>query len=431
LQAALEGGLRQEFHMDIKREGVARRKRIRLAIYLVLILAGASLASWRLYKLQPAAPSVERATVWVDAVKRGPMLRDVKGIGTLLPEDIVWIPANSEGQVNKVLVKSGERVKPDSVLVVLTNPDMELAANDFEWQVKQAEADLADTRVRLESQRLDQQSLVATVASDMKQAEITKDKDQQLLKMQLKSEIDAKLSTSRWEQLKQKYEIEQKRLEIMSESTAAQMDAKKVQIDKLRAAQQLKKQQVSELSVRAGLEGVVQEITLQPGQRVRTGDVLAKVAQPWKLKAEIKIAETQAKDVQLGQVAQIDTRNGIIPGHVIRIDPNVVNGTRTVDCKLDGSLPPGAVPDLSVDGTVELERLTDVVYVGRPVFGQPNSQVSLFKLDEDGKGASRVTVKLGRSSVNSIEVLEGLRVGDQVILSDMSAQDQNPRVRLN
>jgi len=417
--------------MDIKREGVARRKRIRWAIYLVLILAGASLASWRLYKLQPAAPSVERATVWVDGVKRGPMLRDVKGIGTLLPEDIVWIPANSEGQVSKVLVKSGEKVKPDSVLVVLTNPDMELAANDFEWQVKQAEADLADTRVRLESQRLDQQSLVATVASDMKQAEITKDKDQQLLKMQLKSEIDAKLSTSRWEQLKQKYEIEQKRLEIMSESIAAQMDAKKVQIDKLRATQQRKKDQVSELSVRAGLEGVVQEITLQPGQRVHMGDVLAKVAQPWKLKAEIKIAETQAKDVQLGQVAQIDTRNGIIPGHVIRIDPNVVNGTRTVDCKLDGPLPPGAVPDLSVDGTVELERLTDVVYVGRPVFGQPNSQVSLFKLDEDGKGAGRVTVKLGRSSVNSIEVLEGLKVGDQVILSDMSAQDQNPRIRLN
>jgi len=417
--------------MDIKREGVARRKRIKLAIYLVLILAGVSLGSWRLYKLQPAAPTVERATVWVDAVKRGPMLRDVKGIGTLLPEDIVWIPANSEGQVSKVLVKSGERVKPDSVLVVLTNPDMELAANDLEWQVKQAEADLADTRVRLESQRLDQQSLVATVASDMKQAEITKDKDQQLLKMQLKSEIDAKLSTSRWEQLKQKYEIEQTAYEIMSESINAQMDAKKVQIDKLRAAQQLKKQQVAELSVRAGLEGVVQEITLQPGQRVRTGDVLAKVAQPWKLKAEIKIAETQAKDIQLGQAAQIDTRNGIIPGHVIRKDPNVVNGTVTVDCKLDGPLPPGAVPDLSVDGTVELERLTDVVYVGRPVFGQPNSQVSLFKLDDDGKGASRVTVKLGRSSVNSIEIVEGLKVGDQVILSDMSAQDQNSRIRLN
>jgi HlyD family secretion protein len=297
--------------------------------------------------------------------------------------------------------------------------------------VKQAEADLADTRVKLESQRLDQQSLVAGVASDLKQAEITKDKDQQLLKMQLKSEIDAKLSTSKWEQLSQKYDIEQKRLEIMTESINAQMDAKKVQVDKLRAAWQLKKQQVTELIIRPGIEGVVQEITLQAGQRVRTGDVLAKVAQPWKLKAEVKIAETQAKDVSLGQVAQIDTRNGIVPGHVIRIDPNVVNGTRTVDCKLDGPLPPGAVPDLSVDGTVEIERLQDVVYVGRPVFGQPNSQVSLFKLDDEGKGATRVTVTLGRSSVNSIEVLNGLKVGDQVILSDMSAQDQNPRIRLN
>src|SRR5215472_10872796 len=417
--------------MDIKREGVTRRKRIRLAIYVVLILAALSLGSWRLYKLQPAAPTVERATVWVDGVKRGPMLRDVHGIGTLIPEDIIWIPANSDGQVSKVLVESGAKVKPDTVLMVLTNPDMELAANDFEWQIKQAEADLADTRVKLESQRLDQQSLVASVASDLKQAEITKDKDQQLLKMQLKSEIDAKLSTSKWEQLKQKSEIEQKRLEIMSESITAQTDAKKVQIEKLRADRERKKQQVAELTVRAGIEGVVQEITLQPGQRVKTSDVLAKVAQPWKLKAEIKIAETQAKDVQLGQVAQIDTRNGIVPGHVIRIDPNVVNGTVTVDCKLDGPLPPGAVPDLSVDGTVELERLADVVYVGRPVFGQPNSQVSLFKLDDDGKGAARVTVKLGRSSVNSIEIVDGLKVGDQVILSDMSAQDQNSRIRLN
>src|SRR5579863_2086253 len=417
--------------MDIKREGVARKKRIKMAIYLVLAAAAVGVVSWRLYQLKPAAPTVERATVWVDAVKRGPMLRDVKGLGTLVPEDIVWIPANSDGQVSKVAVKSGGAVKPNTVLVVLTNPDMELAANDLEWQVKQAEADLADTRVRLQSQQLDQQSTVATVASDMKQAEITRDKDEQLLKMQLKSEIDAKLSRSRWEQLSGKEDIEKKRLEIMGESINAQLDAKKVQVDKLRAAWQLKKQQVAELIVRAGTDGILQEMTLQPGQRVRTGDVLAKVAQPWKLKAELKIAETQAKDILLGQVAQIDTRNGIIPGHVIRIDPNVVNGTRTVDCKLDGALPAGAVPDLSVDGTVEIERLTDVVFVGRPVFGQPNSQVSLFKLDEDGKGATRVTVKLGRSSVNSIEVVDGLKVGDQVILSDMSAQDQNPRIRLN
>ncbi len=417
--------------MDIKREGVAKKKRIRMAAYVVIVAGAAGAGSWRLYKLQPAAPTVERATVWVDTVKRGPMVVDRKGLGTLVPEDIVWIPANSDGQISKVLVHSSDRVKPETVLVVLTNPDMELAANDLEWQVKQAEADLADTRVKLESQRLDQESVVATVASDEKQAEITKDKDAQLLKMQLKSEIDAKLSASKWEQLRQKHEIEQKRLEMMSESITAQLEAKKVQVDKLRAAWALKKQQVGELNVRAGIDGVVQEITLQPGQRVRTGDVIAKVAQPWKLKAELKIAETQAKDIAIGQAAEIDTRNGIIPGHVIRIDPNVVNGTRTVDCKLDGPLPPGAVPDLSVDGTIVIDRVADILQVGRPVFGQPNSQVSLFKLDEDGKGATRVTVKLGRSSVNYIEVLDGLKVGDQVILSDMSAQDQNSRIRFN
>ena len=416
---------------DIKREGVAKKKRIRMAVYVVLTLGLVAVATWRIYKLEPAAPSVERATVWVDAVKRGPMLRDVKGTGTLVPEEILWIPAASDGQVTKVMAKSGEKVRPDSILVVMTNPDMELAANDLDWQVKQAEANFADLKVRLESQRLDQQSVVASVASDMNQAGLTKDKDEALLKMQLKSELEVKLSVAKWQELVNKHEIEQKRLDIMTESTRAQLDAQNVQIEKLKAQAQLNKQKVSDLTIRAGTDGVLQEMTLQVGQRVHPGDVLAKVAQPWKLKAEIKIAETQAKDILLGQAAEIDTRNGIIPAHVTRIDPNVVNGTRTVDCKLDGPLPAGAVPDLSVDGTVEIERLTDVVYVGRPVFGQPNSSVSLFRLDGDGKGAARVTVKLGRASVNSIEVVDGLRVGDQVILSDMSAQDQNPRIRLN
>jgi HlyD family secretion protein len=417
--------------MDFQREGVARRKRIKTILLSLVILAAAGALTWRLSKLQPAAPSVERATVWVDTVKRGPMLRDVKGTGTLVPEDPLWIPAANEGQVSKILVQSGDSVKPDTVLLVLTNPDMELAANDLEWQVKQAEADLKSDRVNLESSRLTQQSVASSVSSDLEQAELAKDRDQQLLKMQLKSEMEVKLTVAKWKELVSKSEIEKKRLDIMAESTEAQLDGKKVQVEKLRAQWQLKKQQVAELTIRAGTEGVLQEMSLQYGQRVKPGDVLAKVVQPWRLKAQVNIAETQAKDVLPGQVAQIDTRNGIIPSHVIRIDPNVVNGTRMVECKLDGPLPPGAVPNLSVDGTVEIERLADVVYVGRPVFGQPNSQVSVFKLDEDGKGATRVTVKLGRSSVNSIEVLEGLKVGDQVVLSDMSAQDQNPRIRLN
>jgi len=416
--------------MDIKREGVARQKRIKYSIYSVLMLAALGSGTYYISKLKPAAPSVEWATIWPGTVKRGSMIVDVKGSGVLVPEDIVWIPAAFDSQVSKIMVSSGDKVKPDTVLMVLTNPDMELAANDLEWQIRKADASLTDTRVQLESKRLDQQDVVAGVESDLKQAQLTKDTDQQLLKMSLKSELEVKLSVAKFENLQQKAEIEKKRLDIMTESTKAQMDSQQVQIEQLKAQQLLKKQQFAELTIRAGTDGVLQEMTLQVGQRVHPGDVLAKVAQPWKLKAEVKIAETQAKDVTIGQAAQIDTRNGIIPGHVIRIDPNVDNGTRKIDCKLDGPLPPGAVPDLSVDGTVEIARLTDVVYVDRPVFGQPNSQVSLFKIDEDTKGASRVTVKFGKTSVNSIEVLEGLKVGDQVILSDMSEHDQSQRIRL-
>ena len=416
--------------MDIKREGVARKKHIKYAIYGILGAGALGAAGWRVSKLEPASPTVERATVWIDSVKRGPMLREVKGLGTLVPEDIVVIPTLQEGQVIKVPVKSGEKVKPDTILAVLINPDMDLAATDLEWQVKQAEANFADLRVRLQSQRFDQQASAASAENALKQASLNKDKDEQLFKLQLQTELNVKLTQANWEQAANHFQTEKEKLGIMKESHDAQLESQRVQIDKLKAAWERKKQQITELTVRAGTDGVVQEMTLQVGQRLSSGTVVAKVAQPWKLRAELKIAETQAKDILLGQKAAVDTRNGIIPAHVIRIDPNVVNGTRTVDCKLDGPLPSGAVPDLSVDGTVEIERLTDVVYIGRPVFGQPNSSVSLFKVEPDGKGASRLTVKLGRSSVNTIEVLEGLNVGDQVILSDMSAQDQNPRIRL-
>jgi HlyD family secretion protein len=417
--------------MDIKREGVARKKRIKLVIYGILAAGALGAAGWRVSKLEPAAPSVERATVWIDGVKRGPMVREVKGTGTLVPEDIVVIPTLQDGQVIKVPVKSGEKVKPDTILAVLINPDMDLAATDLEWQVKQAEANFADLRVRLQSQRFDQQAAANSAENALKQASLNKDKDEQLFKLQLQTELNVKLTQANWEQAVSRFKTETEKLGIMKESHDAQLESQRVQIDKLKAAWERKKQQINDLTVRAGTDGVVQEMTLQVGQRLSTGTVVAKVAQPWKLRAELKIAETQAKDILLGQKAAIDTRNGIIPGHVIRIDPNVVNGTRTVDCKLDGPLPGGAVPDLSVDGTVEIERLADVIFVGRPVFGQPNTPVSLFKVDPDGKGASRITVKLGRSSVNTIEVVEGLNVGDQVILSDMSTQDQNPRIRLD
>jgi HlyD family secretion protein len=417
--------------MDIKREGVAKKKRIRMAIYLVLTAAGLGLVTWRLMLLKPAAPTVERATVWIDTVKRGPMVIDRRGLGTLQPEDIIWIPAQFDGQVEKIIAHSGDDVKAGSVMLVLSNPDMVLAANDFEWQVKQAEATLADLKVQLMSKTFDQQSVVASTQSDVQQAALQKEKEEQLGKMQLESELSVKLAVAKWEQSANKYKMEKQKLDIQQESVDAQLASARVQVDKLRAAYTLKKQQVADLTIKAGINGRMQEMTLQVGQRVKPGDVLAKIAQPWKLKAELKIAETQAKDILLGQKAEIDTRNGIVPGHVSRIDASIVNGTRTVDVRLDGPLPAGAVPDLSVDGTVEIMRVSDVVFVGRPVFGQENSQVSLFRLDEDGKGATRITVKLGRSSVNTIEVADGLKVGDQVILSDMSAQDQNPRIRLN
>jgi len=417
--------------MDIKREGVAKKKRIRMAIYLVLIVAALGVGSWQLAKLKPAAPTVERATVWIDTVKRGPMVIDRRGLGALEPEDIIWIPAAFDGQVSKIVAHSGDDVKAGSTMLVLTNPDMELAANDFEWQVKQAEATLADLKVQLQSKLFDQQSVVASAQSDVGQAALQKEKEEQLGKMQLESELSVRLAVAKWEQAANKYKMEKQKLDIQQQSIDAQLGSAEVQVDKLRAAYTLKKKQVAELTIKAEINGRMQEMTLQVGQRVKPGDVLAKIAQPWKLKAELKIAETQAKDILLGQKAEIDTRNCIVPGHVSRIDASIVNGTRTVDVRLDGPLPAGAVPDLSVDGTVEIMRVADVVYVGRPVFGQENTQVSLFKLDEDGKGATRITVKLGRSSVTSIEVLDGLKVGDQVILSDMSAQDQNPRIRFN
>ena len=417
--------------MDIKREGVLRKKRIKMAIYTVLTLGAVGFLGWRISLLEPAAPSVEFGTLWPDTVKRGPMVIDRKGSGNLVPEEIVWITAESDGQVMQVLAQSGEEVKADSVLMELSNPDLELQANDLEWQVKQAEANLADLKVTLQRNRFDQEAAVKRAQTALKQAKLQLDKKKQLFDLQLEPEMNVLTTQADYEQAQNNYETESQKLSILAASQEAQLENQQVQIDKLRATWERRKEQVQELTIRAGTDGVLQELSLQPGQHVAPGAVLAKVAQPWKLKAELKIAETQAKDILLGQKAMIDTRNGIIPAHVVRIDPNVVNGTRTVDCKLDGALPSGAVPDLSVDGTIEIERVADVVYMGRPVFGQPNTQVSLFKVDPDGKGAARVTVKLGRGSVTAIEVVEGLNVGDQVILSDMSQYDQYSRIQFD
>jgi HlyD family secretion protein len=359
------------------------------------------------------------------------MLRQVRGLGTLVPEDILWIPATTDGRVEQQLALPGIVVKPDTVLIVLSNPELQQATVDAEWKLRAAEAELANLKVKLESDRLTQEAAAATVESEANKSKLTADRDVELNKLGLEADLVAKTSVATAQDWANRTRIEKKRLEINPEAIKAQIAVQQAAVEQFRALWDLKKSQVEALRVRAGVNGVLQQVPVEVGQRVAVGTNLARVVQPEKLKAELKIPETQAKDVAMGQKAEVDTRNGIIQGRVSRIDPAAKDGTVTVDVKLEGALPQGARPDLSVDGTIEIERLTDVLYVGRPTFGQPNSQVTLFKLDADGKGATRSQVKLGRSSVNTIEILEGLRVGDQVVLSDMSAQDAYDRIRLN
>ncbi|MGH9629848.1 MAG: efflux RND transporter periplasmic adaptor subunit, partial [Bryobacteraceae bacterium] len=413
--------------MDVPRKNARRNKIIRRSVYAAAFLITVPLITLGLSRLKPAAPPVERATVWIDSVKRGPMLRQVRGLGTLVPEQVLWIPAQTAGRVERIFVQPGAEVKPDTLIMELSNPQLQLEMVDAEWQVKQAEANYTDLRVRLASQLMDAKAAAARLQSEYVQAKLKSDLEEKLDEADLTSELSLKTAKSTAEELLNRSSIEKEKLGIMSESIEAQLASQRVQIQKLQAAFELKKDQVDRLRVRAGTIGVLQQLgdtaPVEVGQQIAPGSILAKIVQPWNLKAELKIAETQAKDIAIGQPASIDTRNGIIPGSVSRIDPAAVNGTVTVDVKLKGELPQGARPDLSVDGTIELERLDDVLYVGRPVFGQPDSTVTLFKLDPDEREAQRVQVKLGRSSVNTIEIREGLLVGDKVILSDMSAQD--------
>jgi HlyD family secretion protein len=417
--------------MDIPRKEAARRKRIRQITIGALVVIAVPLVTWGLSRLKPAAPGVERATVWLDSVKRGPMLRQVRGLGTLVPEDILWIPATTDGRVEQRLALPGIVVRPDTVLIVLSNPELQQATVDAEWKLRGAEAELENLKVKLESDRLTQQAAAATIESEANKSKLTSDRDAELNKLGLTADIIAKTSAATAQDWANRTRIEKKRLDIGVEAIKAQIAVQQAAVEQFRALFNLKKSQVEALKVRAGVNGVLQQVPVEVGQRVAVGTNLARVVQPEKLKAELKIPETQAKDVAMGQKAEVDTRNGIIPGRVSRIDPAAKDGTVTVDVKLEGALPQGARPDLSVDGTIEIEKLTDVLYVGRPTFGQPNSQVTLFKLDAEGKGANRVQVKLGRSSVNTIEILEGLRVGDQVVLSDMTQWDAYDRIRLN
>jgi HlyD family secretion protein len=380
--------------------------------------------------LQPAAQSVERSTVWPDTVKRGEMIVQVRGLGTLVPEDILTLPATTDGRVGPQPLLAGTQVKPDTILLTLSNPELQAALIDAEWQVKAAEAAYTDLKVRLENQRLDQEAELASTQASYDQAKLKADRDEALLKEGLTIELTYKISRSAAEDLKNRYSIDKRRLEGSLESITAQLASQQTHTEQLRAAYELKKSQVEALKVRAGTEGVLQQVMVDVGQRVAQGAPLAKVVQPWRLKAALQIQETQAKDVMIGQKCEIDTRNGIVKGKVTRIDPSVINGTRTVDAQILEPLPKGAVPDLSVEGTIELNRMKDVMYVGRPVFGQSESVVTLFKLGPDGKMATRTQVKFGRSSVTTIEILEGLKVGDTVILSDMSAYDGQDRIEL-
>ena len=417
--------------MDKPREGVARKKLVKRIIWAVVALVALGGATYGLGKLKPAAPTVEMATLWPDTVKRGPMLRQVRGLGTLVPEEIVQIPAIQEGRVEKRHFLPGVKVTPDTILLELSNPELQNQLIQAEWQVKSGEATLMDLRARLENQKLEQRSRVAQVQSDYSQAKLKYEREEALLKNGLTADITVKLAKGTADELGHRYLVEQERYKAMDDMIKAQMEAQRVEIERRRAEFRLKQEQVDKLKVRAGTVGVLKEVAVEVGARVPPGAILARVVQPWKLKAELKIAETQAKDITIGQPAEIDTRNGIIKGSVMRIDPAVINGTVSVDVRLEGELPVGARPDLSVDGTIELEKLSNVLYVGRPVFGQQNSTVGLFKMTPDGKEANRTTVKFGRSSVNQIEVLEGLREGDRVILSDMSNWDAHSRIRLN
>ena len=416
--------------MDIQRPSNARAKKIRRIAYgtiAVVLLGGVTYA---LSKLKPAAPTVDKGTVWSETVKRGDMLREMRGLGTLVPEDIRWIAAQTDARVDRWVLRPGAIVKPDSIIMELSDPTLSQTTLDAELQLRGAEADLANLRVQVDSDLMNQKAAEASVRSDYEQAKIQHDNDEKLVKLGLTSQLIENLSRVKEQQLAIRAQLEGDKTRIAADSGKARIAAQQAKVDETRALYQLKKSQLEALHVRAGINGVLQLVPVEEGQHVTPGTNLARVADPKKLKAEIKIAETQAKDVALGQKASIDTRNGIVGGHVSRIDPSVVNGTVTVDVSIDEPLPPGARPDLSVDGTITIENLRNVLYVGRPVHGQSDSTIGLFKLVDDGSEAVRVNVKLGRSSVNTIEILDGLKVGDQVILSDMSAWDAFERVRL-
>jgi HlyD family secretion protein len=419
--------------MDISRPDIKQKKMRRQWVLAGGGVVALALVAFFVTRLKPAAPEVDRATVWTDTVKRGPLLRQVRGPGTLVPREdkIRLIPAETAATVVRIRVLPGAKVVPDTVLMDLVDPQLQQELLDAQLQLKGAEADYINTRAKVQSDLMDQKASGATVKADYSQAQLQAQTDKSLFDLGVISGLTYSASKGKADELTTRNDLEKQRLTLNERAIETQLAVQQTKVDQAKALLALKQRQQEALSVRAGISGVLVELDHQVGEHVDVGTTLAKVVQPDQLKASLKIAETQARDIQIGQPAEIDTHNGVIDGKVMRIDPGVLNGTVTVDVELAGALPLGARPDLSVDGTIDLDRMTDVLFVGRPAFGNENSTISLFKLGADGKTAIRVPVKVGRASVNSIQVLEGLQDGDTVILSDMSRWDSTDRIRLN
>ncbi|MBC7788535.1 MAG: HlyD family efflux transporter periplasmic adaptor subunit [Anaerolineae bacterium] len=413
--------------MDIKRAPVKNKRKY---IYAGVGVAVVALLTAYIGTLEPAAPTVERSTLWIDTVARGPMVRQVRGPGTLVPEQIRWVSAVTAGRVEQIPIRAGAKVTKDTPLMELSNPDVQLELLDAQRQLASSEAELVNLRTNLETQRLNQQATVNTVKTQYQESARTASLMKSLGDKKLASSMEIQRSTEAAEELAGRLEIERQRLKVMEGAVGRQLSLQQANVERLRAISQFQLNRVASMKVKAGSDGVLQEMNWEVGQWANPGAILAKIAEPGRLKAVLRVPETQAKDVTIGQPASIDTRNGIVVGRVFRIDPASVNGTVTVEVSLEGELPRGARPDLSVDGTIEIERLDNVLYVGRPAYGQAESTVGIFKLDPDGETASRVNVKLGRSSVNTIEIVQGLAANDKVIISDMSSYDNYSKVRV-
>jgi len=417
--------------VDIRRDDLKLKKRRRqwlIGAGVAVLLAGATLGVAR---LRPAAPQVDRASVWLDTVKRGEMLREVRGPGTLVPKEIRWVTAETNAHVERILMKPGAKVHADAVLMELSNPEVQEQLDGAVSSVAAARADNAAKKMTLENQLLDQKANFAQVESDYEAARLEEEAKRDLAQRGVIPMIQFRQIELTTKQRKIRLDIERERIAKFENTMRAQLDADRARLDQFETTLALRRRQADALQVKAGVEGVLQQVPVQEGQQVTAGTNLARVARPDVLRAELRIAETQAKDVVIGQKVGVDTRNGIAEGTVERIDPAVQNGTVQVDVDLEGPLPPGARPDLSVEGTIEIERLADVVYVGRPAFGQAESEVRLFRLNPTDGIAERIPVRLGKSSVNLIEIKQGLKPGDQVVLSDTSAWDAYDRIKLN